>query len=327
MMNSTPAPHPLDGYRQLLRDILDHGVRRPNRTGEDTLFLPGAMLKFDMREGFPVFTARKFAFKSMVGELLGFFRGYSSAADFRALGCKVWDANANSTPGWLANPNRKGVDDIGRAYGVQWTDWKDWRVAQSDAEAQRLAQQGYSCVLEGHRFDEPAGVYCKGVNQLEQALRTILTDPTSRRNIITAWRPDEHDRMALPACHTNYTWLCDTESRILHLTTEMRSWDTVLAFNIQLSSLFLHIMARLAGYTPGTVTLFVADAHVYLNHVPGLSEMLQRQEHPLPQLGMSPRLQALTPDGVPGVFSQLQPADFWLEGYAHEPPIAFQMAA
>lgn len=103
--------HPMQQYHDLLRTVITDGVRRPNRTGVDTFFVPGIMLKFLMEQGFPALTTRKFAFKSMVGELLGFFRGYDSAADFRSIGCKVWDQNANETASWLANPNRIGRPD------------------------------------------------------------------------------------------------------------------------------------------------------------------------------------------------------------------------
>lgn len=322
------SSHPLAAYRQALQDILEHGSRRPNRTGYDTFFLPGVCLKFDMAQGFPAFTARKFAFKSMVGELLGFFRGYDNSEDFRALGCPVWDANANVTPGWVNNPNRKGPNDIGRAYGVQWNGWRDWRLATTREEALSLEEKGYKKVLDGVTPERRLGaVYLGELNQLETSLRTLLTNPTDRRNIITGWRPDEHDRMALPACHMTYTWMADTVNNRLHLSTHMRSWDMVLAFNIQLSSLFLHVMSRLSGFEPGTMTLFADDAHIYENHIPGLLTMLQREEHALPSLGMSDSLRKVNLEEVPGVFKRLEPADFWLENYAHEPAIKFQMAA
>lgn len=320
--------HILDGYRQVLRDILDHGVLRPNRTGVDTLFLPGVSLKFDMNAGFPAFTARKFAFKSAVGEFLGLLRGYTSAADFRALGCPVWDANANVTPSWLANPARKGVDDLGRIYGAQWNDWRDWRLSQSEQDSENLRMLGYRRVLRGTDDTGQQGeVFLGSINQLESSLRTLLANPTDRRNVITAWRPDEHDRMALPACHMTYTWMVDTRRGELHLTTHMRSWDAVLAFNIQLSSLFLHLMSRFAGLKPRTVTLFVDDAHIYSSHIPGVEEMLSRQEHPEPALWLSDRIRKLDLDEVQGAFQVPQPEDFRLDNYTCEPQIRFKMAA
>lgn len=107
-------------YLDLLRDVLDTGDRKESRTGVATLSVPGAMLRFDLQYGFPAVTTKKLAFKAAVGELCGFLRGFRSAADFRAFGCKVWDANANENEAWLNNPFRAGQDDLGPVYGVQW---------------------------------------------------------------------------------------------------------------------------------------------------------------------------------------------------------------
>jgi thymidylate synthase len=107
------APHPMQQFHDMLAHILAEGKRRPNRTGIDTLFVPGHMLKFDLeKDGFPAITTKRLAFKSAKGELCGFFRGYTNAAQFRAIDCKVWDGNANETKSWLANPYRKGIDDL-----------------------------------------------------------------------------------------------------------------------------------------------------------------------------------------------------------------------
>jgi len=100
-------------YLDLVRSILETGSWQENRTGIRTITMPGAMLRFDLQEGFPAVTTKKLAFKSAIGEMIGFLRASRSAADFRALGCKVWDANANENAAWLANPYREGVDDLG----------------------------------------------------------------------------------------------------------------------------------------------------------------------------------------------------------------------
>ena len=101
-----------------------------------------------------------------------------------------------------------------------------------------------------------------------------------------------------------------------------------LAFNIQLSALFLHIMARLTGYTPGSSTMFVSDAHVYVNHIEGVTELLSREHFEQPTLGMSDHLQPLqSVDEIPGIFTKIQPEDFWLDNYQCHPAIKFPMAA
>ena len=115
-------------YLELVRQILETGSWQDNRTGVRTIGIAGAMMRFDLQDGFPAVTTRRLAFKSAVGELVGFLRGARSAADFRALGCKVWDQNANENAQWLANPYRQGPDDLGEVYGVQWRGWPAYKV-------------------------------------------------------------------------------------------------------------------------------------------------------------------------------------------------------
>ena len=94
----------MQSYLDLVQTVLNDGSWQDNRTGTRTISLPGAMLRFDLTQGFPAVTTKKLAFKSAVGELVGFLRGSRNAAEFRALGCKVWDQNANENASWLANP-------------------------------------------------------------------------------------------------------------------------------------------------------------------------------------------------------------------------------
>ena len=100
------------------------------------------------------------AFKSAIGEMCGFLRPVNSAADFRALGCKVWDQNANENAQWLANPFRQGEDDLGEIYGVQWRKWPAYKqVARSNQAAIELClSQGYRQIADQARVFAPAQV-------------------------------------------------------------------------------------------------------------------------------------------------------------------------
>lgn len=327
-------PHPMQQFHDMLHTILTTGKRRPNRTGVDTLFVPGQMLKFDMADGFPAITTKQLFFKAARGELFGFFRGYQSAAQFREIGCKVWDGNANETPAWLANPHRKGEDDLGRIYGAQWTDWRDWRtVPMQDFEsASKLLEQGYKVIAGGGQIprgseDDSVFVFRKGMNQLEMALKAIMTNPTDRRIIVSGWRPDEFDQMALPPCHVDYQFLVDVEDKKLHMCFFQRSFDTALAFNISLGALFLHIMAKLSGYTAGTMTQFIGDAHIYVNHLDGVNEMLSREHFKQPELDVSGIPTLTSTDDIAGIFTRLDHEAVTLVGYEHHPAIRLPMAA
>ena len=100
-------------YLNLMQRVLDDGEWQENRTGVRALRVDGATLVFDLRRGFPAVTTKQLAFNAVKGEVLGFIRGYDDAAQFRELGCRVWDQNANENRQWLGNPNRKGTDDFG----------------------------------------------------------------------------------------------------------------------------------------------------------------------------------------------------------------------
>lgn len=328
---ASPTPtfaHPMAQYHDLMRRCLEDGEPVKNeRTGEICHTLVGEQLKFDMRDGFPAITTKKLAFKTMVGELLGILRGATSAAEFRELGCKVWDGNANETRAWLDNPHRKGLDDIGRSYGAQWTDWTDLRVAASEMDFHDLKQKGFQQVgVDSPDLWQPKAIMRRGINQVEEALHTILANPTDRRIVINGWRPDEHDRTALPVCHMVYTFVPNVQLKRLDLVMHQRSWDTFLAFNIPMTALFLHIMSRLSGYEPGIVTMQVANAHVYESHAPQVTTQLAREHYPQPKLLIADRLQPVSPAQVKDIFQSIEPADFALQGYLHHPALTARMA-
>ena len=102
-------------YLELCQRIVDEGQWVENkRTGTRCLTVINADLEYDVANNqFPMITTRKSYYKAAIAELLGYLRGYDSAAQFREIGCKTWDANANDNNAWLNNPNRNGIDDRG----------------------------------------------------------------------------------------------------------------------------------------------------------------------------------------------------------------------
>jgi len=112
-------------YLELCQRLIDSGEWIENkRTGKRCLTVINANMTYDVgRNEFPMVTTRKTFWKSAIAELIGYLRGYDNAADFRKLGTKTWDANANLNDAWLNNSHRKGEDDMGRVYGVQGRRW------------------------------------------------------------------------------------------------------------------------------------------------------------------------------------------------------------
>ena len=336
----------MKSYQELVRSIFDHGGWQENRTGVRTLSLPGAMLKFDLQEGFPAVTTKKLAFKSAIGELVGFLRGYRSAAEFRALGCKVWDQNANDNAQWLDNPYRLGADDLGPVYGVQWRNWPAYKLidpssAQGVAQIADAQGRGYRVIgaVENEGLEDmphtgntgPGGVLLyKAIDQLRQCLDTIHKDPGNRRILFHGWNWGQLEEMALPPCHLLYQFLVNQAKGEISLCLYIRSNDVGLGtpFNLTEGAALLHLMGRLTGYTPRWFSYFIGDAHIYENHVDMLQEQLRREPYAPPQLRIAERIPAFAETGVyaPQWLEQIEPTDFMLEGYQHHPAIMAPMA-
>jgi len=319
-------------YLELVRTILDTGTWQENRTGIRTISMPGAMLRFDLQQGFPAVTTKKLAFKSAIGEMVGFLRASRNAADFRALGCKVWDANANENPQWLANPYRQGPDDLGDVYGVQWRKWPAYKVVDASAGDQiaDATNHGYQVVtsfVEGGR--EQVLLY-KAIDQLRQCLDTIIENPTDRRILFHAWNPAKLDEIALPACHLLYQFIPNVAKREISLCLYIRSNDVGLGtpFNLTEGAALLHLVGRLTGYAPRWFTYFIGDAHIYENQLDMLKEQLTREPFASPQLILSDRVPDYAQTGryEPQWLEKIEPADFALEGYRHHEPLTAPMA-
>ena len=326
-------------YLNLVQDIFDNGSWQDNRTGIRTLSMPGAMMKFDLQEGFPAVTTKKLAFKSAIGELVGFMRAYRSASDFRALGCKVWDQNANENAQWLANPYRLQDNDLGSVYGVQWRQWPAYKVIdlsqpQSAAQVADALSRGYQQIgtVEdvGENGKTTSALLYKAIDQLRQCLDTIMTDPGNRRILFHGWNWAQLEEMALPPCHLLYQFLVNPSKREISMCLYIRSNDVGLGtpFNLTEGAALLHLVGRLTGYTPRWFTYFIGDAHIYENHVDMLQEQLRREPFPAPKLVLADRIPdyAVTGKYEPEWLEKVEPTDFWLEGYEHHAPLTAPMA-
>ncbi len=219
-------------YLELVRDVIENGTLQGNRTGVRTISLPGAMLRFDLQKGFPAITTRRLAFKSAIGEMVGFLRGVKNAGEFRELGCKVWDQNANENAQWLANPFRQGHDDLGEIYGVQWRQWPAYkRIPLSNPAAIELAQSnGFVKIAEAEEEGEAFVVLYKAIDQIRQCIDTIHNDPGSRRILFHGWNCAQLDEMALPPCHLLYQFHPNVETKEISLTLYIRSNDLGLLY-------------------------------------------------------------------------------------------------
>jgi len=322
-------------YLDLVQNILDNGAWQQNRTGIRTKSMPGAMLRFDLQQGFPAVTTKRLAFKSAIGELVGFLRASRSAVDFRTLGCKVWDQNANENQLWLSNPYRLQEDDLGPVYGVQWRQWPAYKLI--DTTQSKASEQIANAETHGYRqmgWVEELGIryvlLYKAIDQLKQCLDTIMTDPGNRRILFHGWNWAQLEEMALPPCHLLYQFLANTSQREISLCLYIRSNDIGLGapFNLTEGAALLHLVGRLTGYKPRWFTYFIADAHIYENHVEMLQKQLKREPFAAPQLVLAERIPnyAVTGKYESDWLEKVEPSDFRLEGYQHHAPLTAPMA-
>lgn len=276
-------------YLALCQRIIDEGEWVENkRTGKRCLTVINADLEYDVANNqFPLITTRKSYWKAAIAEMLGYLRGYDNAADFRAIGCKTWDANANDNPDWLNNPHRQGEDDMGRVYGVQ-----------------------------GRRWQKPDGSTLDQLQKIADHLKQGIDD---RGEILTFYNPGEFEMGCLRPCMHTHTFsvLGDT----LYLTSYQRSCDVPLGLNFNQVQVFflLKIMAQISGLKPGKAYHKIVNAHIYEDQLELMRDVqLKREPFPSPKLHINPQIQSLQ-----DLETWVTLADFEVEGYEYHPPIAY----
>lgn len=239
-------------YHDLLRHVLENGVRHDDRTGVGTISTFGYQTRFDLREGFPIVTTKRVPFRWVAEELFWFLSGSTNEKDLRARGVDIWEewATAEQT----ARFGRE-EGDLGPVYGYLWRSF-------------------------GGNYPQ-----VNGVDQLARLMNEIEKNPNSRRLIVTGWNPETCDDVALPPCHTLFQFKVEN-GRTLHCQLYQRSADAFLGvpFNISSYALLTHLIAHVCGLEVGEFIHTFGDLHIYSNHREQVNEMLSRKPLPLPKL-------------------------------------------
>lgn len=199
------------------------------------------------------------------------------------------------------------------------------RVADPTAfrEAHGISQGNFDSMLRGDRKSAGGWSLMKvddpfvGVDQMQELVDGIKTDPYSRRHIVNAWNVGQIEDMALPPCHTMFQCYVHTDGT-LDLQLYQRSSDMFLGlpFNIAQYALLQRIIAELTGKEPGKLHITIGDAHIYSNHFEQVGEQLGREPKSAPKLTM----------GVPNDLDDLKVSDFQLIGYDPHPTIKAPVA-
>lgn len=262
--------HPERAYLDALKNILENGDDRPDRTGVGTRSLFGLQLKFDLSEGFPAITTKKLAWRAVVSELIWFLEGSGDELRLREIlhgdrnspKTTIWSDNAQASY-WVNRKLKRSMGDLGRIYGVQWRRWRKPVIRINKV------------VLQNH-------------DQLIELIAGIKKDPYGRRHIISAWNPGELDLMALPPCHILAQFYVSNGK--LSCQMYQRSADMFLGvpFNIASYALFTHMVAQVCNLEVGDLIITLGDAHIYNNHFDQVKEQLSRDPLPLPTLKLNP---------------------------------------
>jgi len=279
-------------YHSLIEKILEEALWKQNRTGVKTLSIFGPQIKFEnVGENFPLLTTKKIHLKSVIGELLWFLSGSTNKHELKEkYGTSIWDEWGDDETG-----------ELGPIYGHQWVNWEYMEFAKGD---------------HGATFSADGLWRRKSINQLQNIIDTLKTNPDDRRMIVSAWNVPAIPEMALPPCHWSYQFYTNQypgeEKRRLHIKMNIRSWDFFIGapFNIASYALLLMMMAQEVDMLPGDLYISSGDVHIYENHLEYIMKQLSRDSK-----GSIPKMELNKNKG----FWDFLPEDFNLIGYDPHP--------
>jgi dihydrofolate reductase/thymidylate synthase len=262
------VPHPEQQYLDLLRDVLNNGSIKADRTGTGTRSVFGRTMTFDLSTGrFPLLTTKRIFFRGVVEELLWIISGSTDTKVLSRKGIHIWDANTSRQSLDKLGLTHYEEGDLGPGYGFQW---------------RHAGAQYQSCQTD---------YTGQGIDQLRLVVDKLKNHPEDRRILIQSWNVDDLDKMALPPCHVLVQFYVDDQGK-LSASMYQRSADLFLGvpFNIAVYSLLILLMAQVCNLTPGKFMHVLGDAHIYATHVEAVRQQLQRQPKRLPRVQLDPSI-------------------------------------
>ncbi|VDC03327.1 unnamed protein product [Peniophora sp. CBMAI 1063] len=303
-VSAASKPHEETQYLDLIRQVMQTGETRPDRTGTGTIsiFAP-TPFRFSLANNIlPLLTTKRTFLRGIIEELLWFVKGATDSALLSQKGIKIWDGNGSREFLDSRSLSHRREGDLGPVYGFQW---RHFGAKYTDADADYTGQ---------------------GVDQLREVIHKIKENPTDRRIILSAWNPADIPQMALPPCHMMcqfYVHLppADDPAARPRLSCLMyqRSADLGLGipFNIASYALLTCMIAQVTDTIPHELIIQLGDAHVYRDHVEALEVQLQREPRPFPTIKFKRDVKDI---------EDFQYDDFVVEGYNPHPSIAMKMS-
>lgn len=281
-------------YLQLIRDILEKGHEKSDRTGTGTKSLFGYQMRFNLAEGFPLLTTKKVPFGLIKSELLWFLRGDTNIRFLLEHNNHIWDEWAFKN--WVESDEYHGPDMTN--FGLRAQEDDNFNKVYQD-EKKKFCQKIVEDQEFANKFGNLGDIYGaqwrhwqtrngETIDQIKDVIETIKNNPDSRRMIVTAWNPEDVPLSALPPCHTLFQFYVNDGK--LSCQLYQRSADVFLGvpFNIASYALLTHMIARETGLEVGEFVHTLGDAHIYLNHLDQVNEQLQRKPNDAPTLWLNP---------------------------------------
>ena len=193
-------------YQDLLQDILDNGVEKKDRTQTGTISVFGRQIRHDMKDGFPLLTTKKMPFKTIVTELLWFLRGDTNIKFLVDNNCHIWDGDAYKA---YENKYYKGeafgykkLNDLEYSPDLKLSQEEFINKIKTDDEfAKKWGELG---PVYGKQWRDWYEDSVGGIDQIQNLINDLKTNPDSRRLMVNAWNVGELDQMVLPPCHYGF---------------------------------------------------------------------------------------------------------------------------
>jgi thymidylate synthase len=305
-------------YLELLQHIIDNGDSKDDRTGTGTSSIFGYQMRCDLSKGFPLLTTKKVFIKAIIYELLWFLRGDTNIKYLVDHDVKIWNEWA-----FQVYLEKNELDKDYQRYSAEWKKRLDefvQRIKSSDDFARQWGELGPIYGKQWIRWEGKDGVE---INQIQNAIDLIKTDPTSRRIIVNGWNVGEIQDLiksrhhAPPPCHTFFQFIVVNGK--LSCQLYQRSADVFLGvpFNIASYSLLTMMVAQVCNLQAGEFIHTFGDVHLYKNHQQEANEQLKRTPRPLPIMKINPN--------VSSIFD-FKYEDFEITEYNPHPAIKAQVA-
>ena len=279
-------------YLDLLKEVLERGDERLDRTGVGTRSLFGALIRFDLSGGqAPILTTKRVYWKTAVKEMLWFLTGGTNIQALLRENVRIW------TDWPLARYRSETGESLSQEAFEQ-------RILDDDAFAARWGELG---PVYGKQWRRWLGADGKEYDQIAQLVTTLRTNPASRRMLFHGWNVAELGGMALPPCHMVYQYHVTSDGRLNCLLFQ-RSVDLLLGapFNFAGAAALQLMLAQQADLRPGELIWVAGDAHLYLNHLDQAREQITREPRRFPTMRLNRRAQSIDDYRI---------EDFEVEGY------------